>query len=105
MLQRGSYATVDSDNRRVFAFVREYEGETLLVLMNLSGREIAASDYALSIDTIQAEGDGASVIFGDGALFTPMFNDVGGFTNYIPFETLPPYSTFVISLGGTPAGE
>jgi maltose alpha-D-glucosyltransferase/alpha-amylase len=33
---RGSFTIVENDNRRVFSFIREYEGERILVVANLS---------------------------------------------------------------------
>ncbi|MGB4861892.1 MAG: maltose alpha-D-glucosyltransferase [Tepidiformaceae bacterium] len=50
---RGSMTFVDSDNRRVLAFVREFEGERVLVVANLSrfsqGVQLNLRDYAETI--------------------------------------------------------
>jgi glycosidase len=97
-LRRGAYAEVESDNRRVYAFIRQDADETLLVLINLD-RE-AAAGFTLTLDEgTLANIATAELLFGAGEVSAPTLNDAGGFDAYVPIATIPARGTVVIRLG------
>jgi alpha-amylase len=99
-LQMGDYVNVESSERRVYAFTRTYEGETVMVLINPHFREAEAPVFTLEAPlTPFAQFSGGEVIFGANAGETveaPTLNADGGFDAYAPFTTLAPYSTTII---------
>lgn len=96
-LRTGSWQLVESDDSGVYAFVRQTETDTLLVVINL-GRDVVDT-YALSLDNLGLTAGTAEEIFADGdtAVVAPTLTDNGGFDSYTPLPLLP-YSTFVIRL-------
>ena len=48
-LRVGDVRLVEADNLRLLAYLRQSDDENLLVLINLSAREISAADYALAL--------------------------------------------------------
>lgn len=101
-LRTGSFTTVDVNSRRIYAFLREHESETLLVVINVWDEPVA--DYSLSLE----EGH-----FGPDLTAMPVFahqvdtaalnaeisiNAGGGFDEYVPLPELPPHSTLILRL-------
>jgi alpha-amylase len=97
-LQRGSYTGVDCNARRLLAFLRQTEAQTVLVLMNLSDEPV--SDYTCEARNSGLRGTlNASLLFGAGQPAAPQaVEDDGGFSGYVPLPEVPPYSTTVIVL-------
>ena len=88
---------VDAGSRQVYSYLRYGEGETLLVVVNLSDK--AVSDYKLTLAAGPLSGaPGALMLLGDGQPDAPTINAGGGFDAYVPLLTLPPYGAFVIQL-------
>ncbi|MDX2141435.1 MAG: alpha-amylase family glycosyl hydrolase [Chloroflexota bacterium] len=96
-LRRGTWTLVDSDSRRVYAFLRQYEGDTLLIIINLDRNPV--TDYALSLEesTLNAISDAAG-LYGGTAVTVPTMNDAGGFDSYLPVPELAARSTLIIQL-------
>jgi alpha-amylase len=96
-LRVGDYLAVEASHRSVYAFVRQTEGETLLVIHNLSDE--AVSDYTLALeDGAQiAEGIPVEILSGE-EMEAPEMSGAGGFTEYVPMEELAPQTSYVIQL-------
>ncbi len=88
-LQTGTYTLVESGSRAVYSFLRQSEGETLLVLINLSKNPV--SEYGLSLSA-SFSGAQAALVAGDGTLAQP------GDSTYVPLAELAPYSLTVIQI-------
>ncbi len=98
-LRRGAWVAVSSANRRVYAFLRQYESETLLVVINMDRRP--TDDYALSISDGLPIGVTAEALYGlppRTSLAQPSVNADGSIAAYSPLRELPPYTTLVIRL-------
>ncbi len=94
-LAQGDFTAVDSGAKQVYSFLRRGDDETLLVVINLSGKPV--SDYGLTLDA-GAGGGQVSLIWGSGDLTQPEIDADGGFTGYVPLAELAPYSLTVIGL-------
>lgn len=94
----GDLWLVDSNSDQVYAFLRSYENEAVLVLVNL-GKE-PLSDYALSLDKgpLQAVNI-AQLLLGEGQASAPVVNASGRFEPYQPLPELAPYESVLIWLG------
>lgn len=94
-LRVGDWREVKVENKRIYAFLRHSDGETLLVLINLSDEPV--SDYSLSLAEGLNQGR-ASEIFTGVSVSAPTLNAGGGFDNYVPLAELAAYSTYIIQL-------
>ena len=97
-LQRGSYTGVDCNSRRLLAFLRQSEAQTVFVLLNLSDEAI--SDYTCEARSSGLRGTlNARLLSGAEQPPAPQaVEDDGGFSGYVPLPEVPPYSTTVIAL-------
>ena len=96
VLQTGTMLELPTTNRRIYAFLRIDQGETLLVLINLSKGPI--EDYAFCLqDGPLVSGSAREILHG--TTLTPMLvNSTGGFDNYQPINVLDAYATYIIEL-------
>jgi glycosidase len=98
-LRRGEWIEVSSDNRRVYAFLRRYGDETVLVVINMDRRP--TDDYTLTIDADLPPSIAAEALFGLPPrieLTQPVMNADGIVEAYSPLRVLPPSATLVIKL-------
>ncbi|NJL95160.1 MAG: alpha-amylase [Anaerolineae bacterium] len=97
-LQFGSLAPLETDSLRVIAYLRQWEGETLLVLVNLDDEPL--SDYALALESgLAGPVEAVEVLFGEaGEASAPEVNAAGGFAGYRPLPELPAQSGLVLKL-------
>ena len=97
VLRQGTLTPVGSTNDGVFAFLREHEGEGLLVVVNL--RDEPVRDYGLSVDgsTVRRHGPAAELLHG-GAATAPRLTSAGGFDGYRPIPELAPRTGYVVRL-------
>ncbi len=96
-LRSNALQLVNSSNSGVYACLRYAEDETLLVVVNLSRQ--AVDDYALSLAESLLAGElDAALLLGDGEARAPQIDEAGGFAGYVPLDSLPPQSSFVIQL-------
>lgn len=96
-LRVGDLLPVKSDPASVYSYLRQGEGETLLVLINLS--EKAVSNYRLKLVEGPLSGQlQATMLFGEGEAVAPVLNAGGGFDAYTPLPELPPHSSTIIAL-------
>lgn len=97
-LRVGDMTVLDSDSANVYAFIRHSAEETVLVLINLSDE--AVSDYGLSLESSGLSGSfNGETVLGTGDVSTLTLDAQGGFSGYVPMESLAAYSTTVIVLG------
>jgi glycosidase len=96
-LRIGGWIEVETDSADVYAFLRTFEEDAHLVLINFS--EDPVSDYSLSLSQGPLVGEGVpGVLFGSADPASLTANAAGGFDGYKPLETLPPQSSFIFQL-------
>ncbi len=93
-LSNGMYIPVDTDSNKVYAFLRQTEEETLLILINPDDRPV--SRYALTLEEASVPGNNLTFLLGEGDFVMPELNDNLGFTDYVPFAELPAYGVWII---------
>lgn len=97
-LQGAGMVAMDQSHPFVYAYVR-YEGDDkLLVVINLDDEPV--ENYSLTLNEGPLAGiTEANVIFGDlPAPLLPSITDTGGFSEYVPWASLPPFSTTIVQL-------
>jgi glycosidase len=98
-LRVGDWLPVVTRSSGVYAFVRETESETILVVVNLASEPTAAGDYALELDESGLVGPlTVETLLGAEAVNGPALTTSGGFTGYVPVETLGAQSSLIIRL-------
>lgn len=97
-LQSGEMILVESSNRKLFAFLRQSDSQTVLVIINLDDQPV--TDYRLSIESgTLDQGAAASALLASGEVSAPQVNGQGGFADYTPLAELAPNSVTLIQLG------
>ncbi|MCA0452925.1 MAG: alpha-amylase [Chloroflexi bacterium] len=103
-LRVGAFIPVASTAKELYSYIRRSSDETLLVVINLSKKEI--TDYGLSLEQSDLSGTQAgSLLMGEGEVANMEILDEGGFNNYKPLATVAPFSTTVIKLDPANSGE
>jgi hypothetical protein len=75
------------------------EDEVFLVLLNVRKEDISSEQYGLTLESGPLTGPVDAIShLGISTPHSPEINESGGFTNYIPFENLPPKSFAIIQL-------
>jgi hypothetical protein len=93
----GDYRWIDTGSSQVYAAVRQYEGQTILTLINLS--DAAVSDYAIDLDLPQASGSyTAHLLLGEGDPAGLTLDANGSVKAYQPLAELAPYAHMIIEL-------
>jgi len=87
---------VEVEDKRIYAFLRHGDEETLLVLINLSGEPI--SDYSLSLAGGPLGEGSANEVFTGVPVSAPAVNANGGFDGYAPLAELEAYGTYIVQL-------
>lgn len=98
-LQQGGITLVDSNDNRLYAYLRYTDETTLLILVNLSRDTVA--DYALRMaeGPLPERDHAGEILLGEAAAVTVLeVTEDGGFEAYAPIAALAPYSTYVIAL-------
>ena len=83
-------------DRRLYAFLRYTEDETILVLINMSKDQIR--DYRFCLSEGPLRSGSAQEVLRDIEIAGPLINDSGGFDSYQPIEMLDAYTTYIIEL-------
>jgi glycosidase len=96
-LRVGDYLPVEASHRSVYAFLRQTEGETLLVIHNLSDEPVGDYTLTLGEGAQIAEGTPVEILSGE-EMEAPEMSEAGGFTEYVPMEELAPQTSYVIQL-------
>ncbi len=98
-LLTGNWVLVDTGGARIYAYLRYTEGEYILVVVNMHPNDMAAEDYALSLETGPLSGPVDAIsLWGLENPSSPEINTEGGFSKYTPFENIPGQSFAVIEL-------
>jgi glycosidase len=96
-LQIGDVILVETDSNAVFAIMRSFGDDRILIVANLKDEPV--SDYSLSLATsiLETGSTTPEVLFGN---ITPNSLSVtsDGFSNYQPTANLGPYQTIILSL-------
>jgi len=95
-LRIGDWREVNIGDKRLYAFLRHSDEETLLVLINLGGEPIA--DYSLSLDQGPLSEGSANEVFDGATVSAPAVNADGGFDAYAPLAELAAHGTYIIQL-------
>ncbi|MCB0103499.1 MAG: DUF3459 domain-containing protein [Anaerolineales bacterium] len=96
-LRVGKTYVAESNSKKVVAYIRASESETLLILINIDDKPITDFNLDLSVGPLSGEYTLTSLL--DETAFPNLpANTKGGFDNYIPMAELPPYSTYIIQL-------
>ncbi|MDX1548170.1 MAG: alpha-amylase family glycosyl hydrolase [Rhodothermales bacterium] len=97
LLRRGTFTAVESGHEGVLAYLREYEGEAAVVVVNLSDQPVR--DYALALSQSGLAQAGAAMELLHGANATaPTLNAGGGFSGYRPVRELAPRTGYLVRL-------
>ncbi len=96
-LQTGALTLLETGNSGVYAILRHNTTETILVVVNLSGKPI--TDYQLSLtESLLTDGIlSVDIIFGTGSA-APLQIVNGKFDVYQPKSELAPFETLVLSI-------
>jgi len=95
-LRLGEWQEVETEDKRLYAFLRHRDGDTLLVLINLGDEPI--DNYSLSLEESSLREGSATEIFTDYTVNAPTLNPNGGFDNYTPLVELEAYGTYIVIL-------
>jgi len=96
-LRVGDMSLVEANTDQVYSFIRHSEGETVLVIANLSNQPV--TDYQLALSQGPLNGKPrAQLLLGTGQPAPPVVNAAGGFDAYKPLPNLAPKSSQVILL-------
>ena len=94
---RGDFTPVESSERKVIAFLRQYETETVLVLLNID--DMPVTNYTLTLaSSSMNQITTPELLLGTGDLTAPELNEAGGFADYVPLRELPAESATIIRL-------
>ena len=98
-LKIGDYIRVTASDAGIYAALRQTEEETILVIANMSEEPI--SEYTLNLDSGSLAGTYKVFdLFNAKNLKASSLqaNENGGFSDYVPFDVLEPYSTYILWL-------
>jgi len=82
----------------VYAYLRQWEGEDILVLLNFSGRAIHDYQLTLAESDILAGAYSPRDLLNDAKVAELTVNANGGFSNYQPVSVLEPHGGYIILL-------
>lgn len=93
----GETSIIESSDPAIYSVLRAVEGQTLMVLINLSDQEI--SDYSLTLKTGSLAGKySLTPLYGAGQFSEVQANAQGGFEAFQPLLTLPANGRFLLEL-------
>lgn len=96
-LRVGDWLPVRTNAAAAYAYLRHSDDETILVLVNLTGRPI--DNYGLELEEGPLTGELAAVsLLGEAELAAPAISETGGFVDYRPLPEIPPNGNYVIQL-------
>lgn len=98
-LLTGEWSLVDTGGARIYAYLRHTEEEYILVMVNMHPNDMAAGDYAFTLETGPLTKPVEAIsLWGLENPSSPEINSEGGFSNYAPFDVIPGQSFAVIQL-------
>lgn len=100
-LRVGDWTLVEANSSRLYAFLRQTDNETILVVMNFNRNPVTSADYSLEFPDGTFAGPVTAVsLYGAPLTGSPQINANGGAVSYTPITELPPRSTHIIQLVG-----
>ena len=96
-LRVGDWIAVESDSAEIYAYLRSYNDEHVLVILNFGREDV--DEYALTLAAGPlTDGVAPVMLLGSGEPVAPVINADGGFDAYVPLPTLPAQSSTVFAL-------
>lgn len=96
-LRFGDTYLIESQAPGVYSILRAYEDDLVLVVLNLGNEEV--NDFGLNLLSGPLEGNYQVVsLIEDGQYAELISSDTGGFEDYQPLPTLPPYARLILQL-------
>jgi glycosidase len=100
-LSRGVTEVVKADAKRLVAYLRASEDQTVLVIINVDDQP--ATGYTLTLANGPLAGAYTiTTLFGEGTATPPTVSATGGFEAYTPLAEIPPYAVLVLELTPKP---
>lgn len=97
-LRIGEYLPMTSTSKSVFAALRVYEGEVVLVIINVG--EEAVTDYALSIKESPISNGRPFLLYGSGEPENLTPGENGSIDAYQPLPELPAFGVLILGFSG-----
>lgn len=94
-LRRGSYKSIDASSTSALTYLRMKDNEGVLVIHNIS--DTSLTDVQLSGSLPEGTYVLTDILSGDD-LGTLIINSGGAFSNFTPYETLDPYTSYLLKL-------
>lgn len=96
-LLNGSYTAINTGSSRVYAAVREFEGKSLLIVINLGDKAI--SDYSIDLQLNQPAGAyTATLLYGEGNPAPLTLDANGSLKAYKPLDELPANARLILAI-------
>ncbi len=97
ILLNGNYTSINTGSSRVYAALRELEGKSLLIVINLGDK--AVSDYAIDLQLNQPAGAyKATPLYGEGSIASLTLDAKGSMKAYKPLEELPANARLILEI-------
>ena len=96
-LAHGDWTPLDSPDRAIDAYLRQADGETVVVVANLGATEATAPTLSLDEGSL-CGAPTAAPLLGTGAVRAPLIDAGGGFSDYVPLDRLGPGQVVAIRL-------
>lgn len=97
-LAQGSFTTLDSSERAVGAFVRQYEDEAVLVVINFGREDVADAVLSAEASDLAAGSYALEPLLGDEPGAALAVNDGGSIADYTPLPTLAAQTGYIFKL-------
>lgn len=97
-LQIGNYKDLISNNASVISYMRKYEDEVIITIINLSDKTCCNVDFSLSHSGIAQGVYFLENLFNKNETNAIKIDDSGKLMNWSPFTELKPYSVYVFKL-------
>ena len=97
VLQLGDFRSFNTGSNRIYAAAREYQGKSLLILMNMGDKPV--SDYGIDLKFTQPAGSYTfKLLMGESALAPVTLDADGGMEGYQPVDELPANTRLILEL-------
>jgi len=98
VMRIGAWVRVRTPQQSVYAFLRQSEKDTYLVLINLSGQPVSDYELSLNPDDGTISGNQVQELFNGVEVNAPTLTDEGGFEAYKPVNELEPYQVLIVEI-------
>jgi glycosidase len=98
-LRIGDWTLIESNSGRIYAFLRQTDDQSILVIINLSRQAVNADQYALELTSSTLRGELTAIsLHGLPEPLPPRVDAQGGFSSFVPFAEIAPRTTHIIQL-------